>query len=86
MGDEIIVGKEKIILEDLLNKSVLEITKIFNEVSKKPDWKNNLDVRNKIEGLIDDIFWDIEDKYGLKFENIDEILSTIVQIGVHNYS
>ena len=71
--------------ENLLTQSVLKIVKIFQEASKKPDWKNNSDMRNRIEGKIEDIFWDIEDSYGVKFEQSDELLATIQQIGVNNY-
>jgi len=42
-------------------------------------------MRNKIEGQIDDLFWEMEDKYGLKFTNTDELLATIQQIGINNY-
>jgi len=72
--------------EDLLTQTVLNITEIFQEASKKPDWKNNRDMRNKIEGQIDDLFWEMEDKYGVKFENSDALLATIQQIGINNYA
>ncbi len=72
--------------EDLLTRTVLKITEIFEEASKKPDWKNNSDMRNKIEGKIEDILWDIEDTYGMKFDNSDELLAMIQQIGVNNYA
>ncbi len=71
--------------EDLLTQTVMKIVDIFQEASKKPDWKNNNDMRNKIEGQIDDLFWEMEDKYGAKFTNSDELLATIQQIGVNNY-
>ena len=70
---------------DLLTQTVLQITEIFQEASKKPDWKNNSDVRNKIEGQIDDLFWDMEDKYSIRFDEGDELIATIQQIGVNNY-
>ena len=71
--------------EDLLTQTVMKIVEIFQEASKKPDWKNNSDMRNKIEGQIDDLFWEMEDKYGVKFSQSDELLATIQQIGVNNY-
>ena len=71
--------------EDLLTQTVMKIIEIFQEASKKPDWKNNSDMRNKIEGQIDDLFWEMEDNYGLKFSNSDELLATIQLIGVNNY-
>jgi hypothetical protein len=42
-------------------------------------------MRNKIEGQIDDLFWEMEDKYGVKFNQSDELLATIQQIWVNNY-
>jgi len=75
-------GKEK---EDVLTQLVLNITKIFTEASKKPDWKNNSDMRNKIEGEVDELFWALEDSYGLRFKESDKLLATIQQIGVNNY-
>ncbi len=71
--------------EDLLTQTVLKIADIFKEASKKPDWKNNRDMRNKIEGEIEDLFWEMEDTYGLKFDNSDTLLATIQQIGINNY-
>jgi len=71
--------------EDLLTQTVLKIGAIFKEASKKPDWKNNRDVRNRIEGEIDDLFWDIEDMYGVKFKDSDELIAKIQSIGISNY-
>ncbi len=69
----------------VLTDTVLEIDAIFREVSKKPDWKHNNDVKNLIEGKLDDIFWVLEDDYGLKFDEIDTLLATIRSIGINNY-
>ncbi len=71
--------------DDLLTQTVLKITKIFKEASRKPDWKNNRDMRNKIEGEIEDLFWEMEDTYGLKFDDSDALLATLQQIGINNY-
>ena len=71
--------------DDLLTQTVLKIADIFKEASKKPDWKNNRDMRNKIEGEIEDLFWEMEDTYGLKFDDSDALLATIQQIGINNY-
>jgi len=70
---------------DLLTQTVMKIDHIFKEAAKKPDWKNNSDMRNKIEGQIDDLFWEMEDTYGVKFEKSDALLATIQQIGINNY-
>ena len=79
------IGYGNRVQEDLLTQTVLKIANIFKEASKKPDWKNNSNMRNKIEGQIEELFWEIEDMYGTKFKNIDEILAMIQQIGVNNY-
>jgi len=71
---------------DVLEEVVLKVNKIFNEVSKKPDWINNSDVTNQIEGQIEDILWDLEDEYDIQFENSDEIIGRIRNIGINNYS
>jgi type I restriction enzyme R subunit len=72
--------------EDLLTQTVLKIADIFKEASKKPDWKNNRDMRNRIEGQIEDLFWEMEDTYGVKFDESDALLATIQQIGINNYA
>ena len=59
---------------------------IFKEVSKKPDWVNNSDVTDKIDGDIENILWDLEDAYNIKFENIDELIARVRSIGINNYS
>ena len=71
---------------DVLEEVVIKVNKIFNEVSKKPDWTNNSDVTNQIEGQIEDILWDLEDEYDIQFENSDEIIGRIRNIGINNYS
>ena len=71
--------------EDLFARTVLQIDTIFKEASKKPDWKNNIDVKNEIEAKIDDILWGLEDDYKMIFENSDELLQRIRSIGINNY-
>jgi hypothetical protein len=42
-------------------------------------------MRNRIEGQIEDLFWEMEDTYGVKFDESDALLATIQQIGINNY-
>lgn len=70
---------------ELLIDTILKIDSIFKESSKKPEWKNSIDVRHDIEGKIDDIFWELEEREGLEIENIDEILEMIISIGINSY-
>jgi type I restriction enzyme R subunit len=72
--------------KDIVEIVALKLNTIFKDVSKKPDWVNNSDVKNQIEGQIEDILWDSEDEYGAEFENSEEIIGRIRNIGINNYS
>jgi len=71
--------------EDLFTRVVLQIDAIFKEVSKKPDWQNNTDVKNDIESRVDDILWGLEDDYKMTFKESDKLLELIRNIGINNY-
>ncbi|MEA1953582.1 MAG: HsdR family type I site-specific deoxyribonuclease, partial [Campylobacterota bacterium] len=71
--------------DDLLLQVVIKIDEMFREVSKKPDWKSNMEVRKSIEGQVEELIWDLEDEYSVKFDNLDTILATIHSIGINNY-
>ncbi len=71
--------------EKLLIETVGSIADIFEEASKKPDWKNNSDMCKHIEGQIEELFWDIEDHYDMKFEQSEALLAQIQSLGVNNY-
>lgn len=66
--------------------TVVKIDQIFREISKKPDWENNNDVKNSIDQAIDDILWELENEQGIKFDNYDAIISQARSIGIHNYA
>jgi type I restriction enzyme R subunit len=70
----------------VLESVSISFDSIFKEASKKPDWVNNSDVTNQIDGQIEDILWDLEDEYNIKFENLDEIIARVRSIGINNYS
>ncbi|NOX14999.1 MAG: type I restriction endonuclease subunit R [Epsilonproteobacteria bacterium] len=72
--------------EEVLEKLSISFDDIFKESSKKPDWANNSDVTNQIDGQIEDILWELEDEYSVKFGNIDEIIARVRSIGINNYS
>ena len=76
------IKKEKNITESI----AIKLDEIFKEVSKKPDWVNNSDVKNQIEGQIEDILWDLEDKNNIQFVDTEAIIGRIRNIGINNYS
>lgn len=70
---------------DVVSDIVLQVDEIFAEASKKPDWKNNSEVRKGIEGQVEELIWDLEDVYSVKFDNLDTILAAIYNLGINNY-
>lgn len=72
--------------EEVLEKVSISFSDIFKESSKKPDWVNNTDVTNQIDGQIEDILWGLEDEHSISFNNIDEIIARVRSIGINNYS
>ncbi len=85
MTDEFneLLGSES---EEVLESVSISFNDIFKESSKKPDWVNNTDVTNQIDGQIEEILWELEDKYSISFSNIDEIIARVRSIGINNYS
>ncbi len=76
----------KFLSDEIFINVILKIDNIFKEVSKKPDWKNNSDIKNRIEQEIDDTLWELEEEYNIRFNNYDEIISKIRMIGINNYA
>jgi len=72
--------------EEILIEFALKIDEIFQKVSKKPDWENNSDVKNTIDGTIEDMLWDLEDEYEKSFEDSGDLIARIRNIGINNYS
>ena len=72
--------------EEVLESVSISFNNIFKEASKKPDWVNNTDVTNQIDGQIEEILWELEDEHSISFNNIDEIITRVRSIGINNYS
>lgn len=71
--------------EELANFSIKLVDKL-TEISKKPDWESNTDVHNEIAGFIEELLWDFEDEYNVKFNNINQIIEDVISIGIRRYS
>lgn len=67
-------------------KVVMQIDEVFRTVSKKPDWQHNNDVRNQIDQSIDDILYDLEKQFSIRFANPAELISKVRSIGINNYA
>ncbi|KAF3984292.1 MAG: type I restriction endonuclease subunit R [Methylococcales symbiont of Hymedesmia sp. n. MRB-2018] len=60
----------------------LKVEAILEQYSKRPDWKNSIDIKNQINAAIQDLLWDIEDKFRVTF-NEEEILALIRGISIN---
>lgn len=65
---------------------IMKIDDIFKQSAKKPDWQHNNDVRNQIDQAIDDILFEIERKFSMKFENPLELIAHVRSMGINNYA
>ncbi|MBK2356588.1 type I restriction endonuclease subunit R [Francisella hispaniensis] len=67
--------------EDRFIQIVCYIDEVFAKYIKKPNWKNNIDVKNEIEQELDDYLFD-ED---IKVTSLDDFLQKTYELGVNNY-
>ena len=67
-------------------KVIMEIDDVFKLSAKKPDWQHNNDVRNQIDQAIDDILFDLERKFSMKFDNPIELIAQVRSMGINNYA
>ena len=67
--------------ENIFIELVCFIDKIFLEFIKKPNWKNNIDVKKQIEQELDDYLFYKD----LDVEELDSFLQKAYELGVNNY-
>ncbi|WP_456479726.1 type I restriction endonuclease subunit R [Nautilia sp.] len=68
--------------DDVLFDFIKKVDKLFDEISKKPDWKKTQ--RKRIEANLEDLLYEIEDGFDVSF-NLDKITPKIVGVGIANY-
>jgi len=61
----------------------LQVESIFAKYSKRPDWQNSTDIKNKINSEVQDLLWNIEDGFNVSFD-IDKMLEVIRSISINN--
>ncbi|MBM6823100.1 hypothetical protein, partial [Fusobacterium mortiferum] len=64
----------------------IKVVEKLTEISKKPDWETNSDIHNEIAGFIEELLWDLEDEYNVKFDNLNEIIENVISIGIRRFS
>lgn len=65
------------------------VDSLFKAKNKIPDWQNGNDIRNKIEGSIDDKLFELEEDKKIEKINGDEMkefLHILFEIGLNIYS
>lgn len=62
---------------------ILAVVDIIKPFTQRPDWKTSTDIKNTINGKIQDLLWNIEDEHNSKLD-IDIILDTIRGISIDN--
>lgn len=72
--------------EVLMGEIALGIAEIFAEFTKV-DWKNNLDIHNKIAQSIDDLFWEFESSHGLHldYEIVEKIIDSVKTVAIKRF-
>ncbi|WP_170019366.1 HsdR family type I site-specific deoxyribonuclease [Campylobacter sp. RM16190] len=63
-----------------------KIDEIYSSYALRPEWDKNIDVKNEIEGAIDELLWDIEDKFDINIENKTQIYEVMRNIGINHYA
>jgi type I restriction enzyme R subunit len=65
------------------SKLSLQIERIFSQYNKRPDWQNSADIKNKINGKIQDLLWNIDDEFNVNIKS-NEILELVRSLGINN--
>lgn len=80
-----IQGKE-LFKKDFITDISIYIADIFKQ-NIQVDWKENIDIHKKIEGQIDDLFFDYENKYNVKIDSsiIFDIIEKVKLIAIRRY-
>ena len=71
----------KNIEDDSYIDTICFIDELFKGYIKKPNWKNNLDVKNQIEQELDDYLFDKK----INILDLDDFLQKAYELGINNY-
>ena len=70
-----------VISKDRYIASITFIDNLFKSYIKKPNWKNNLDVKNQIEQELDDYIFDEQ----INISALEDFLEKTYELGINNY-
>ena len=80
------IQNKEIFKEDFIVNMAIHINDIFKQ-NIQVDWKENIDIHKKIEGQIDDLFFDYENEHNITIDSsiIFEIIEKVKLIAIRRY-
>ena len=83
------VPKEKCSQDDFMEvveNLSLKTDEIYTRFCKKPQWFDSVEVKNSVESELEDIVWEIEDRFGVKIDDFGKICEVLRNIAVDKYA
>ena len=64
----------------------LKTDEIYTRFCKKPQWFDSSEVKNSVESELQDMIWEVEDRFGVKIEDFGKICEVLRNIAVDKYA
>ena len=77
------VPKENFI--EVVENLSLKIDEIYTRFCKKPQWFDSVEVKNSVESELEDMIWEVEDRFGVKIDDFGKICEVLGNIAVDKY-
>lgn len=63
----------------------LKTDEIYTRFCKKPQWFDSSEVKNSVESELQDMIWEVEDRFGVKIDDFGKICEVLRNIAVDKY-
>ena len=83
------VPKEKCSQDDFIEvveNLSLKTDEIYTRFYKKPQWFDSIEVKNSVESELQDMIWEVEDRFGVKIDDFGKICEVLRNIAVDKYA
>ena len=83
------VPKEKCSQDDFIEvveNLSLKTDEIYTIFCKKPQWFDSIEVKNSVESELQDMIWEVEDRFGVKIDDFGKICEVLRNIAVDKYA
>lgn len=64
----------------------LKTDEIYTIFCKKPQWFDSIEVKNSVESELQDMIWEVEDRFGVKIDDFGKICEVLRNIAVDKYA